>query len=99
MENNEDLMKELEARGTAEVINGTVVPITQALSESEDTVEYLMFGNLRREAIIPIDEACSMCDFRGSKFQTVGQCREFQAKGSKDRGFYKLICARQLKQM
>ena len=85
-----ELQKELEARSTAEVTNGVVTQITQAIDEGEDEVEMLVFGELRTQGIIPIEEACAKCT-RGY-FDTIAECQEHQGKDAKARGFNKVIC-------
>jgi hypothetical protein len=52
MDNN--LRKELENRGTAEIVDGQVLQVTQALNETEEKVEYLIFGKLQESKIILI---------------------------------------------
>lgn len=92
-----DLEKELKERGTAEISNGIVNQVTQALDEKESEVDYLIFGVRRKQAIIPIDEACSKCDFWDGKFPTIKACQISQQKDAQARGFNKLICPHQFK--
>lgn len=91
----EELQKELEKRGTAEISNGQVVQVTQALSETDKEVDFLMFGERRKQKIIPIDEACAKCT-RNYRFKTKKDCQGFQAKDGKARGFNTMICPQQL---
>ena len=93
MRDNSELGKELNKRGTAEVSNGQVVQITQAIEETSDKVKYLMFGELREQEIMPVEQACAKCDH--CHFKTAKECQEFQAKEGRARGFTKLICPQQ----
>jgi len=92
---DKELQKELEARGTAEISKGQVVQVTQALSETDTEVDYLIFGERRQEKIIPIDEACAKCT-RNYRFKTKKDCQDVQAKEGKARGFNTMICPQQL---
>lgn len=89
----EDLVKELEQRGTAEISDGVVNQVTQAVSENETDVEFLVFGEMRKQGIIPIEVACAKCDHirRGS----VRECQDFQGKDARARGFTQVICPAQ----
>jgi len=87
------LAKELEQRGTAEITNGVVNQVTQAISETPTEVQFLVFGELRRQGIIPIDEACAKCGHR--YFATVKECQSHQKKDAVARGFNGLICSQQ----
>lgn len=91
-----ELRKELEQRGSAEITDGIVNQVTQALDENESEVTYLMFGELRKQGIIPINQACDKCDFWKSKFDNPKLCQSFQSGDAKARGFSKLICPQQL---
>lgn len=88
-----DLEKELEQRSTAEISDGVVNQVTQALDESPTEATYLMFGEKKTEGIIPIDEACAKCDH--CYFDTVVECQERQGKDAKARGFNEVICPQQ----
>ena len=89
-----DLLKELEKRGTAELHpTGKVNQVTQALSETPTKVKYLIFGELKEQEIIPIDEACAKCDHY--YFPTVKQCQEQQKKDAVARGFTEMVCPQQ----
>jgi len=91
-----DLAKELKARGTAEIINGKVVQVTQALDETKDSVTFLEFGEMKTKEIIPIEEACAKCfPHRHTRFKTAKECQDFQAKDGRVRGFHTLICPQQ----
>lgn len=90
------LVEELQKRGTAEIVNGEVCQVTQALDEKDDSVTYLLFGELREQRTIPIDEACSKCGFWKGKFGSERLCQQRQARGAKARGFQQLICPAQL---
>ena len=92
----EELRDELTKRGTAEIVNGQVCQITQALDETSDTAKFLIFGELKEQKTIPIDEACAKCDFWKDKFSTTKLCQERQAKDARARGFRQLICPSQL---
>jgi hypothetical protein len=91
-----DLMRELQERGTAEVVNGEVLQVTQALDESQGRAKFILFGDLHECAIIPIDEACAKCA-SGAKRRhaTVKECQERQAKDARARGFTSVICPEQ----
>ena len=94
--NIENLAKELKQRGTAEVLNGVVTQVTQAIEEKDSEVSYLMFGELKKQGIIPIDEACAKCDH--CHFKTIRECQTFQKKEGSARGFNQLICPQQFKE-
>ncbi len=95
--NEKQLAKELGQRGTAEISNGVVNQVTQALGETETQVKYLMFGELRTQGIISIDEACAKCDhWKQYKFESVVKCQERQMLDGRARGFTKMICPQQL---
>jgi hypothetical protein len=53
----DSLEKELQARGTAEVSNGIVNQVTQAIDESKNNVEMIVFGEKIKKGIIPIEQA------------------------------------------
>ena len=89
------LLVELEERGTAEISNGMVTQVTQAISESKTEVEFLIFGELKKQGIIPIEEACARCDH--CYFATIKECQEHQARDGRARGFLILICPQQLR--
>jgi hypothetical protein len=89
----DELRKELEKRGTAEISNGVVNQVTQALDEKPDKVKFLVFGELQEMGIIPIEMACSKCTC--GYFPTTIQCRAFQKKDAEARGFHNLICPHQ----
>ena len=90
----EELAKELEQRGSAEISNGVVNQITQALDEKETEATFLMFGEIKTESIISIDEACAKCPSL-VKDDTVEECQERQGKDARARGFTRIICPRQ----
>jgi len=91
-----ELEKELHQRGTAELSkNGIVTQVTQALSETKDGVEYLIFGELKKSKIIPIDEACAKCHFWEGKFSNFKLCQVKAGEDGKARGFTNLICPKQ----
>ncbi len=92
---NKKLIRELEQRGTAEISDGVISQVTQAIDESESRVSFLQFGELKSQGIIPIEEACSKCDFWEGKFANTQMCQEVQTGGAKARGFNKLICSNQ----
>lgn len=91
----EALEGELSKRGTADVSSGVVNQVTQAISESESEVEFLVFGELQKKSIISIDKACANCKFWKGKLSSVKLCQERQAKDARARGFTKLICPEQ----
>lgn len=90
----EELQKELEERETAEISNGVVNQVTQALDESDAKVKYLIFGEQVEQGIIPIDQACAACDH--CHFDTVELCRDKQSKDARVRGFNEIICPKQM---
>lgn len=92
----EDLAKELEKTGTAEIIDGQVYPVLQKLDETDTHTKFLLFGVLTEEDIIPIDQACSICSHH-LKFESIKKCQNFQAEGARARNFNKLICPHQFK--
>jgi hypothetical protein len=89
---NKDLETQLLKTGTAEISNGIVTQITQAIDETDKEVKILIFGELRTEKIIPIEQACAKCKPR---FNDVKLCQSTQKKDAQARGFTKLICPRQ----
>jgi hypothetical protein len=90
---DDELKKELQKRGTAEISNGIVTQVTQAISESDKEVTFLIFGEMRKQGIIPIDEACAKCDH--CYFRTIKQCQTHQKRDAVARGFNNLICPQQ----
>ena len=93
-----ELREELEKRGSAEIVNGKVCQVTQALDETKDTVKYLSFGELKEQGYIPIEEACQQCEFGNGKFENVKACQESQAEDARARGFHKIICPKQFQE-
>jgi len=91
-----ELAKELEQRGTAEVSDGVVNQVTQAIDETESEVKYLIFGVLKSEVIIPTTEACAKCSFWEGKFEGTKRCQDTQVLDAQARGFNKLVYPRQL---
>lgn len=89
------LMRELQRRGTAEISNGIVNQITQAVDEKEGEAQFLIFGEMTTRHIRPIVEACAKCTFWKGKFANIQLCQTKQQKDSKARGFSKLICPHQ----
>jgi uncharacterized OB-fold protein len=90
---DKELLDELTKRGTAEVVDGKVVQITQALDEQPDKVKYTMFGELKENGIIPIAEACAKCNHK--HFPTVEECQKVQKKDAEARGFHEVVCPKQ----
>ena len=89
----DELRKELEKRGTAEISSGIVNQVTQAVDEKPDKVKFLVFGELQESRIMPIETACAKCTC--GYFSTTVQCRAFQKKDADARGFHNLICPNQ----
>ena len=89
----EELQKELNKRGTAELTNGVVNQVTQALDEKPDKVKFLIFGEMQERSIISIDTACNKCNH--CYFPTTKQCQERQKKDAVARGFNNVICPQQ----
>ncbi len=80
-----------------ELTKAGLVPVTQAIDETETTVKYLSFGELVEKKIIPIEEACKTCTFSGkTKLGTEG-CRKLTKEDAVKRGFQKLVCPNQFK--
>ncbi len=92
----DDLIKELEIRGTAEVTNGIVNQVTQTIDETETKVKFLQFGEMKTQSIIPIDEACAKCGVWKRIGKTIKECQEIQRKEGQARGFNILVCPKQL---
>jgi len=92
----EELRKELEARGTAEISNGVVSQVTQAIDESETEVKLLIFGKLQEHKVTPVDETCSKCNFWSKYFKSTKACQKRQSEDARARGFSKLVCPHQL---
>jgi hypothetical protein len=92
-----ELEKELTTRGTAEITNGVVSQVTQALDESENRVKMLVFGELVEHEIMPIDEACSHCNFWKGKYANTKCCQTSTKVDAEARGFIHLICPEQFK--
>jgi len=93
---SKELRQELERRGTAELNNGIVNQVTQAISEEGSRVEYLMFGEMKKQSIIPIERACFCCNFWRGEFNNRQACQDFQSRGAKAKGFNEVICPNQL---
>jgi len=91
----DELSQELRERGTAEVVNGKVCQVTQALDETADTAKFLIFGQLQERKTIPIDEACSKCGFWKGRFKNEELCQERQARDARARGFHQVMCPEQ----
>ena len=92
----DELRKELEKRGTAELQpDGLVNQVTQALDEKPDKVKFLIFGEFQEKGIIPIDQACAKCDFWEKLFASTTQCQERQKKDANARGFTEMVCPHQ----
>lgn len=96
MPNKNELEKELEKRGTAEISNGQVLQVTQALDEQTDKVKLSIFGEIQEKRIMPIDKACSKCPNKFYRhFKSIKDCQERQKKDALARGFTQLICPEQ----
>lgn len=91
----DELIKELNTRGTAEISNGVVTQVTQALDETDTHVDYLLFGELKHSPIIPIEQACAKCDFWLGKYNSTSECQVSQKEDAEARGFHKMICPNQ----
>ncbi|MFA5036982.1 MAG: hypothetical protein WC479_07385 [Candidatus Izemoplasmatales bacterium] len=87
------LKKELTQRGTADITNGIVNQVTQALDEKPDKVTFLIFGEMQTKSIMPIDAACAKCTH--CYFDTPKKCQERQSIDAKSRGFNNLVCPEQ----
>ncbi len=93
---NNKIIDVLQKRGAAEIVNGKVCQVTQAIDETDSEVKYITFGNMRKQKIIPIDEACSTCQFWKNHFESTAKCQERQSKDAWNRNFFKMICPKQL---
>ena len=90
----EELRKELEARGTAELSEeGIVTQVTQAIEEKDGTARMLVFGEMTEYKYKPIDEVCAVC--KEVHFGSIKACQEAQAQDARARGFTKIICPNQ----
>ncbi len=93
-----ELKKELELRGTAEVIGEVVTQVTQAIDETTDSVKMLVFGEMVENKIKPIEECCAVCNkWQTHRFDNVAQCQERQKRDAEARGFTEIICPTQFK--
>jgi len=72
-----------------------VVPVTQAIDDSENEATFLSFGELTTKKIRSIEEACSKCDFWKGRFSDTAKCQEAQGSDARGRGFSKLVCPEQ----
>jgi len=90
------LITELNERGTAEVVNGEVLQVTQALGESPGKAKFITFGELHDCGVIPIEVACAHCHNSARvRFATVGECQARQGREAKARGFTSVVCPNQ----
>ena len=90
-----DLGNELNKRGTAEISNGKVNQVTQAIDESPTKVKMLVFGQMLEKNIIPINDACAKCETRPKTFDTITKCQQAQKHDALARGFNEVICPKQ----
>jgi hypothetical protein len=90
----DELEKELNKRGTAEIIEGKVHQITQAIDEDEKQAKVIVFGELRKFGVKPIEECCP-CNFL-KHYSSIQECRERQKKDAIGRWFTSIICPEQL---
>lgn len=81
--------------GVYELNEAGLLPVTQAISESNDKITMRCFDEVREIGIIPIDEACAKCDH--CHFNTAKECQERQAEDARARGFTQVICPEQFK--
>ena len=87
------LQRELQERGTAEVVNGEVLQVTQALDETQCRAKFIAFGELRDCSVKPIAEACASCiEWMDHGFNSTTVCQHRQAEDARKRGFTKVIC-------
>ena len=93
---DKELKKELEQRGTAEVSNGVVTQVTQALEETETKARVLLFGEMREFTVKPIGECCEVCDLWKKYSKSIQDCQSKQKVDAAARGFNLVICANQL---
>ena len=92
----QELKRELEQRSTAEIVNGEVAQVTQALDERADEATFLIFGERQTVKLKPINECCAVCDFfHQASFTTHEQCQERQKQDAAARGFHRVICPHQ----
>ena len=72
-----------------------LIPVTQALYETDNEVTLLLFGEQQTKSIIPIKEACAKCSFWVGKFPDTIGCQNAQKKDAEVRGLTELICLEQ----
>jgi len=83
--------------GVYHLIGDNLIPVTHSIEETEDTVTFMIFGQMKTRRIISIDKACSKCtSWKKHGFKIIQECQAFQSGDSKRRGFSKLICPKQL---
>lgn len=92
---SKELEKQLEKTGTAEISNGVVTQVTQAIDETPSKVKMLVFGVMQEKSIIPIDQACAKCTFQYKNKAGTKACQSQQKKDAEARGFNNLICPQQ----
>lgn len=92
---DKELKRRLKECGTAEISNGVINQVIQAIDETPNKVKFLAFGEMQEKEIIPIDEACAKCDH--CYLPTPKQCQDRQELDAIARGFPHLICPQQFK--
>jgi len=93
-----DLKRELELRGTAEISNGIINQVTQAIDEKDNEATFLIFGEKTTTKLKPIEECCAKCDFVAKRDLGIEKCQQFQKKDGEMRGFTKVICPEQFEE-
>jgi hypothetical protein len=93
---DDELIRELEKRGTAEVTDSGVCQVMQAIEESETHTKFLLFGRIVEHEIAPLDETCAKCKSWKQVFDSIEECQEVQQADAKARGFHIVVCANQL---
>jgi hypothetical protein len=98
MEDKEqEIMNQLEKTGTAEISNGIVTQVTQAIDEQPNKVKMLVLGEMVESGIRPISEVCPCSFYSSRRFKTKENCQAFQKKEGEARGFTQVICPEQFK--
>jgi len=68
-----------------------------ATVEEDDKIEFNFCGEVVKKNIQTIEEACKNCDGNTLEyFDSKDECKEYQAKDARLRGFKKLICPEQI---
>jgi hypothetical protein len=94
MDESTPLRKELNKRGSAELSpTGKVTQVTQALDETPTKVKFLIFGELKEQNIMTIEQACAKCV--RCYYPTTKECQAKQKQDAMARGFNNMVCPQQ----